>query len=195
MASDTKHQKDGSFCGALGHFVLSWNQLEFTTHELLRSLLKSDVALVLTARLNSSSLEEALRVLVRSSLAEPLQEAICHTSDVFRRLRQYRNHYIHGLLSIYEAPSVSEGYIIAISKRGDLKEVIDRAATTELLEMADRCTQLGALMHDLLWLNEGLPRPKEDALSRRLELPPQLKAGSTALRFRDKRSPASEPSV
>ena len=86
---------------ALGSFLYQWNELESIIQNTIVDFAgKTPAARILAAHLGSVALCDAIAAIANECLQEPVRSHILHAATMVDRVRQARNHYIHGFRTI-----------------------------------------------------------------------------------------------
>lgn len=85
----------------IGRIVFSWNVIENAITNILNLLFGGEHrAIIVTAHMGITLKLDALRTLAAEFLTGDEQEHVFHSIDLFERLRERRNFYVHGFTSI-----------------------------------------------------------------------------------------------
>lgn len=163
----------------IGRIVLNWNVIERTTTQILNILLGGEHrAMIVTAHIGTTTQIDALRTLAAEFLEEPQKGCIFHLIDLFERLRERRNFYVHSLhgmaISFKDHPPAFFVTLNSFSARGRLKQHRVEVTTDDLLEEAvtlRRAAHYFALVHNHFYYPDN---PSYQTLPDRFPLPDRL---------------------
>jgi len=130
------------FAVLLGRLVISWNRSEHAKRVMLATLLHDGASWVVVAELNQVGVDQALRSFANGALPEPIKSLTLQGITQGERLRAYRNHYVHGIVSTSGSEHGSEGHIVAHSAKNELKEHTERVPAAQIEEVAQKCEEL-----------------------------------------------------
>lgn len=108
-----------AFKVAFADLVFQWNHLESTTRYLAQSMSGTSgyVGQILTSHIPNQTLENALKALSQR-YDDILVEHVAHFCKGFSIIRDWRNHYVHGIFRMAEMDGSACGYVssVGISK-------------------------------------------------------------------------------
>ena len=106
--------KHKSLLAKLGLLVVKWNQFETLTQTVLEALIGGgEKTYILTAHMGNVSLCDAIRTMGNEFAPDEAKTHLTHLLDLFERLREYRNYYVHGISDLTEA---SDGLPIGVAQ-------------------------------------------------------------------------------
>ncbi|NKM59274.1 hypothetical protein GFL21_33195 [Rhizobium anhuiense] len=109
-------EAEKEFLAKIGEILLDWNVLEATIELITYRLAGGGNHIdVLTAHLGNVAMTDALKTLANEFGPEDLRDDILHTADLFDRLREYRNYYVHGIRLLAHKGDTS-GPIVGLSQ-------------------------------------------------------------------------------
>lgn len=140
----------------LGLLVVEWNRLEACAQLMVYGLAGADERVdILTAHMGTVSLTDALRTLSTECGPAKAKPHIEHFLALFDRIREYRNHYVHGLRIL---ASDKDGNPVAMSESQSAKArlVLHQATIAEnelqaCIDHIDATLQYAGHILTLLW--------------------------------------------
>jgi hypothetical protein len=180
-------ENDKVFEALFGRSIVAWNSVETDVRNLLLYL-ASDCGKVeglgpwiLVAELGTRHLCQTIQAYAHATLEDETASGLVHhVSVLFDNLVGYRNHYVHGLIHIYD----NIGQIGATTAKGKFKVVRGEVPIQEIGAFLDKIGELTDFVFDTMEYLRSGDRSKDIKMPAPL---PTLEKQTTLLPFRDQR--------
>ena len=180
MASRDFEAATRQYTSALGEFIMAWNHAENTVRWLLMALSGSTsiASHILTAELGSRGLTDGLKAF-SPTLEPPIRETVLLVVELYDRLREYRNYYAHGIMTVAVRDGVTlTGWATMASAKGKLGYAEDFVTLAQIMarledsrRLSDGARAIIAAVDPGARLEVPLPLPSRETLP----LPDRLK--------------------
>lgn len=165
---------------ALGELVIEWNLTESWLRNLLFQFAGEwPASEILTTELGTTGVIQALQAFAADFLSVEYRDGIKHATKYFEILREYRNHYVHGMIYVNE-DARWQGFVDSTSSKGRLVESAHVVHSPQIKAITAHCLTLTHYLQDLVSLHHGprqepraslKPWPDKPPLPDRLEKP------------------------
>ncbi|MBM7043584.1 hypothetical protein [Rhizobium lusitanum] len=178
----TTTEEEREFLALFGLVVMDWNVLEAAIELITYRLAGGGGHIeVLTGHLGALGMNEAMKTLSTEFGPADLRNDIAHLAEMFDRLREYRNYYVHGIRLL--GAGGDSGPVIGLSQSTTSKSrlklhqaIVTKDELMVLSGQLDECKRFADWLTVKLYGIEGpempiLPRPDTPALPVRLKKP------------------------
>lgn len=153
-------ENEDTLYALIGRVVVEWNQTEGRARRLLHEIMgaASDTNYILLAHLGNVAITDAIKA-YGEACPEALADHLKHYCAYFDRLREHRNHYVHGILLVgteyNKGEAAAVGETQQITARGRLCIAESKVKPDDLRALLASMTELACYDSVLRWEISG----------------------------------------
>ena len=155
-----RFEDEDTLYALLGRVVVEWSQTEGRARRLLHEIMgsASDTNYILLAHLGNVAITDAIKA-YSEACPKALADHLKHYCTYFDRLREHRNHYVHGILLVgteyKEREATAVGETQQITARGRLCIAESKVRSDDLRALISSMTELACYDSVLRWEING----------------------------------------